>query len=327
MRNRLSFGVSLLAVFLLLSSAELYGRGMECVGYKSLNPYDYVEHTNIMPLLNYKARVYQIWVNGNEDFYYRCDTGQIGEILGLFVEAKPNVRDEALWKQLVEKNPEMKDANSVRRASEGHVDLKEVVLCPGPAQTQTFSQDVIPYNVNLHIVGGVCGFLPTLEKGGGVWNRFPVLSIYVSDANQLEKITYPEEVTIVQLGDLKDRKREALSSSDRTVRGWGAGNLARLDPYDEESLAAIIKLLDDPDDWVRVNAAGAVRNFGRLAEPAIPALQRCAQSSNEQLSKVAAESLESIGNAECRIDEQKRHNELLQRIAEFVKSRKEHKRE
>jgi len=54
-----------------------------------------------------------------------------------------------------------------------------------------------------------------------------------------------------------------LASTENHVRGWGAGRLARLDPYDQESMKAIARLLDDEEWWVRLCAVGALGTFGR----------------------------------------------------------------
>ena len=72
-----------------------------------------------------------------------------------------------------------------------------------------------------------------------VWPRHPVLSVYAGGEVDLEKLEFPKDLIVVSVNAVKTRTREGLKSTDKTVRGWGCGELAALDPYDDISRKAI----------------------------------------------------------------------------------------
>src|SRR6185295_4946736 len=115
---------------------------------------------------------------------------------------------------------------------------------------------------HLQLIGGIARHLTTRDKGDRVWSPNPVLTVYISDPLLLNKLAIPKGVTVTSLADVKKRTREGLTSKDQTVRGWGCGVLAELDPYDTESRDAIAGLLADADNWVRLNAVMSLVPFG-----------------------------------------------------------------
>ena len=177
----------------------------------------------------------------------------------------------------------------------------------------------MPYDWELIIIGGVSKFLTTLDRGDKVWSKYPTFVIYVGERMKLNEIRIPAGVNVLELSDLKKRHHEGLLSSDKTVRGWGAGRLARLDPYDEDSLESVVKLLKDKDQWVRLNAAGALSVFGKKAQSAIPALRECSKTADERFQKQIERWIKEIEGAEDKADLEKQHSKLLAEIGEFVK--------
>lgn len=125
--------------------------------------------------------------------------------------------------------------------------------------------------------------MTTLDQGSKVWSKSPTMTVCVGGGINLEKIEVSKGFSIVDLADLSRRYREALASKDKTVRGWGAGQLAHLDPYDAENLTAVARLLKDDDDWVRLNAVGALALFGKKAGPVLPTLREMLNSQDKQL--------------------------------------------
>ena len=283
--------VSICLVAALSFNSQCRAAATEVIGNKLLNELNYEDWPGLMPVINDMNRVYQVWVNGCENLYYKGGTRELNECLKKFADTPYPVR--------------------------------EVVIRPGPAEVKTFKGARMPYDWELIIIGGISKFLTTLERGAKVWNKYPTFVIYVGEGIKLNEIRLPAGVQVLELSDLKKRHHEGLLSSDKTVRGWGAGRLARLDPYDDDSLEAIVKLLKDEDQWVRLNAAGALGVFGRKAQSAIPALKECSKTADERLQKRIEQLVQQIEGAEDKTDLEKRHSKLLAKIGEFVKELKQ----
>lgn len=258
------------------------------IGNAPFHEVNYKDWPGIMPVINHTTRVYQVWVNGNENFYYRGATADLNDCLKKFADTPAEVR--------------------------------EVLIRPGPGKTKTFDGDAVPYDWQLSIIGGISKHLTTLDRGSKIWSKHPTLIVYIGDRITLSKIQIPEGLKVIEIRDLKKRYHQGLLSSDKTVRGWGAGRLARLDPYDNANLERIIKLLKDDDQWVRLNAVGALTYFGRKARPAIPALKECSKTANEQLKTYIDKSIRQIENAKDKTTLEKQHKILLRRIHNFVKA-------
>jgi len=273
--------------------APIWALGTECIGNKSLNERDYRDWKGIMPVINHPNRVYHRWVNGGEGFYYRSDTQTFNDYLRKFTVLDVGVR--------------------------------EVVIRPGPATTRTFDGNSVPYDWQLEFIGGISEFLTTLDRGSNIWSKWPTVSVFIGKGIELEKIRIPEGVHVIELRDLKKRHRDALLSKDKTVRGWGAGRLARLDPYDKQNLESVAELLNDKDDWVRLNAVGALSAFGRKAQSMLPALRECLKTDDENLRKRVEQTIQKIENAKDTTDQEKHHSILLAEISKFVKSLKAEK--
>jgi len=280
------------AIFLWLTccvSSEALALGEEHFGNAPLNEANYRAFKGVIPLVNHESRAYHTWVNGNEHFYYRGNTSTLNDALRKFAATESEVH--------------------------------EVVLRPAPGIVYSFNKvKPVPFNWCLHIMGGIARALTTLDKAKCVWSEHPVLTVYVGGDIDLDKIVIPDGVTVVELGDLENRCLKGLESTDKTVRGWGTGVLARLDPYDEESMAAIAKLLSDKEDWVRLNAAGALAVFGKKAEAVIPALETCSATDDERLKSRIRETIEKIRQAKDTSPEEAEHRRILKEIRQFRNS-------
>src|SRR3954462_5299433 len=140
---------------------------METFGNEPLAEANYTEWKGILPVIKHKARVYSNWVNGNEYFLYQGDTAKLNAAL----------------------------------ADVARIEVKEheVVLRPGPGIGHTFEQKEVPHNWELHIHGGISKHLLTLDKGDQVWNKDPVLTIYVGGDIDLAKLEIPKGVTLIDI--------------------------------------------------------------------------------------------------------------------------------
>ncbi len=278
-----------LAPLILASVTTAPGAGEEQVGNTPLAEANYHAWPGLAAVVNDPSRVYYSWVNGNENCYYAGDAGALNRTLAHFNEAKLPVR--------------------------------EVVIRPGPDKVRGFD-GAREFTVHWHlqIFGGIAAHMTTRDRGDQVWPEHPRLTIYVGGNIDLDEILVPGEVTLVGLSELSARARRGTGSTDKSVRGWSAGVIAGLDPYDRENQTAIEALLVDDDDWVRLNAASAISHFGRQAATALPLLRECLQSENEQLKLRAARSIEIIESAPDQPGFASRHNAALQQISRFIDS-------
>jgi hypothetical protein len=108
----------------------------------------------IVSLPRHESRVYSIWVNGNENFYFKADLAQVNELLALF--AKARLRDHEVW------------------------------IKNGKPQAQTFQKATISYNVNLQVLSGIA-----LARDDGGDGSEPRLTVYVDETVPAGQLVLP----------------------------------------------------------------------------------------------------------------------------------------
>lgn len=263
--------------------------GTEQFGNEPLSPQNYTDWPGVVPVVNDPSRVYCNWVNGNEHLYYRGDARALNAALRKFAQ--------------LENGP------------------REVVLRPGPGRTKSFEGKPVAFDWMLHLVGGIAGHLATLEKGDRIWSRSPVLHVYLGDRLKIGDLDVPDGIRLIGLDTLKARNLEALGSANQTVRGWGLGHLAELDPYDPASVEVIVARLKDQEDWVRLNAAGALATFGLRAIPATPALGAARENASDDLRQRIDDTLKAIDAAENDEEAARAHRDTMEAIARLLKAR------
>ena len=287
-KNR-SFSRLLLSVAILMCSIarQAHGAAEQHFGNRPLNWRNYQQWKGIMPVINHESRVYHTWVNGNEHFYYQCSINTLNDILQKFAPLS--------------------------------VDVREVVLRPGPKKVMTFNKEYqIAYNCLLHIQGGISRHE---EEDTNVFDKYPTMTVFVDDSNiVLEQIKIPADVTLIELADLRGRYLKGLKSKDNSVRGYAAFFLAEVDVYNESDVLAIATLLDQEDMWVRLMAANSLSRFGRKAAPVLPALKKGLQDSNERIRNRFQETIDKIETAKDTREAEQKHNRILKRISQFLKS-------
>jgi hypothetical protein len=284
MKNTLA--VLIMVLLAVCQSDRVWAMGEDDFGNAALNAANFQDWPGILPLVNHPGRVYHSWVNGNEHFYYQGDTAALNDALRQFA------------------------------ASAGEV--HEILLRPAPCVVDSFNRvKTIPYNWNLHIVGGIARHLTTLDQGSKVWRTSPMMTVCVGRGIDLEKVAIPDGITILELPDLSRRYRESLTSKDKTVRGWGAGQLAHLDPQDAANLAAVASLLKDEDDWVKLNAAGSLAAFGRRAETLVPTLREMLITDDKQLKASIEQTIADIQQAKDTTVLDEEHRSILKAISKW----------
>jgi len=143
-----------------------YGMATEQIGPDTSHPT--VEQQDwpkgIVGIPRHMSRVYSIWVNGNENFYFKCKVDEINELLDIF--AKSRMRD--------------------------HV----VRIEPGVKQATTFGKEKIEYNVQLQIVAGIVLSFAR-EKMRDDLPLEPRLTILTGDdASLVKKLKWPRNVIV-----------------------------------------------------------------------------------------------------------------------------------
>jgi hypothetical protein len=167
-------------------SSHAWGLAMEEIGNKPLAEANYKDWKGIVPLVNDKARVYTIWVNGNESFYYKAGVKELNEALEKF--AKVEVKN--------------------------HV----VVLRPGTGVRSTFDKVGIAYQWELHVVGGIAATRAVDDIEDLDWQKDPVLTIYIGGDIELDKLKFPDGVKLRYRAD--DETHESYKKVTEFVDDW-----------------------------------------------------------------------------------------------------------
>lgn len=169
------------AAFGQLAAQKAFALATDEIGNAPLSELNYTEWKGIMPLVNDKARVYQVWVNGNESFYYKGATKPLNVALATF--AKVEVKN--------------------------HV----VVLRPGPVERRAIRDKTpISFNWELHVVGGLARSRATDDIEDLEWQKDPVLTIYIGGDIDLDKLEIPKGVTLrAAPGQNDEAKKDAAA--------------------------------------------------------------------------------------------------------------------
>ncbi len=130
-----------------------------------------------MPL-RHPSRVYSVWVNGNEDYYFNATPDQINEILDLYSKAR--LRDHEV------------------KIETGKQTVSEII-----------GQRKADYNVKMQVLSGIALFMDTNNDRANSTLE-PNLTIYMDEQGTLLKqLKFPENVIVtstVKIGDLKAKR-------------------------------------------------------------------------------------------------------------------------
>jgi hypothetical protein len=265
--------------------------GIETFGSRPLQDPAYEEWSNLTSVINLTNRLYQRWVNGGESFFFQGNTEALNEALRCFA--------------LIQ------------------MDVREVILLPGPANVYSLMrQKRFDYDWSLKLNSGITRTMMSRGKGGLIWRKDPVLTIFVGGGNiVLDQIHIPKGGTVLEMSDLLKRYTQAIQESeDIHVRGWGAGELAKLDPFSTASVGVVASLLRDTNDWVQSNAAIELKIFGKTAASALPSLRRTAETSIKYLKEQAQATIAAIEAApDMPPAEQQKRARILEEISAFRK--------
>lgn len=161
-------------ISVLFSSCVLFGTCGLCFGAATEQIGPDTEHPTvsqqdwpkgIVEIPRHSSRVYSIWVNGNENFYFKATVEEINELLGLF--AKARMRD--------------------------HI----VRIQAGQEKARTIGGEDIEYNVRLQIVAGIVLFAVREEQRDDLPLE-PELTILTGDEQGalVNQLKWPENVIV-----------------------------------------------------------------------------------------------------------------------------------
>jgi len=118
----------------------------------------------IVDVPRHPSRVYSIWINGNENFYFKATPDDVNELVTLFSRAR--MRDH------------------------------EVVIAAKQEQVKPFNGDPIDYNVSLQVVAGIALAIARDGKADDLTLE-PRLTIFAGDNRALvRKVIWPKNLII-----------------------------------------------------------------------------------------------------------------------------------
>jgi hypothetical protein len=266
---------------------DAHGAATVTWGNEPMPAPNYTDWPNIMPVINHRSRVYAWWVNGNEMFYFRGDNDALNAALRDFAKVG--------------------------------TDQRIVVLRPGPDAAGTLDQkETVPYDWNLHLMGGIAKAMVGRHGGPTPWDAWPTVTIRIGGNVALEKIEMAKGVKVMHAGDMAAVLRERLKSENAQVRGYAALELPDIAPYNADDARAVAALLETDDDWQLQMAASSLSRYGHLAKFALPKLREGLKHEKEHVRKRFTEVIETIENAKHDAEAEKAHRESVQRIDTFV---------
>lgn len=208
MKKYISF-ILLLAI--LSTTQTCYGAAMEQIGPDSANRFPTVAQPDwpkgIVEILRHESRVYSIWVNGNENFYFKATAEQINELISLFSKAR--MRDHELRISTTKK------------------------------QVKSFNGDLIDYNVNLQILSGIA--LAMSRQEGNPDTFEPRLTVYTDNNHTLVKqLKLPDN--IILNCEIKDFPLKGKSVKPNRKSWYGLVQFEDSTPASERGLLTQITL-------------------------------------------------------------------------------------
>jgi hypothetical protein len=290
----------------------------------------------VVDVVNLKSRVYTVWVNGNESFYYRGNARDLNEAIAKFTAVHDGVR--------------------------------ELILLPGPpAARKSFEGKMVDYDWMLHVPSGIYKamtkrehatltvyvrapnprpldrkrveqWLPGLgsdsfkareqasqelqklgkdakpilrealkaEQSPEARRRLEALLERVQDVDVTD-LVIPKGVTVVTVDDQLAAHMKGMQSPDRNVRSTALQDLAGLAPYSDKVVSALSDALKkDEDNHVRRVAAGCLSHLPvgvRAAEPVLKAGLDDPDAYIREACKTALGRLDGPKDAPVQVDE------------------------
>jgi hypothetical protein len=160
--------LALIAAVLVASlvAQKAFALAMETKGNEPMSELNFPGWKGIIEVINHKSRVYGLWVNGDEILYYKGGTKELNAALAAFARVEMTT----------------------------HI----IVVRPGPAKDrQSFDRKAVPFNWELHVVGGIARRMARNDTQDLYWHKNPVLTVHVGGDIDLSKVEAPKGLTWV----------------------------------------------------------------------------------------------------------------------------------
>jgi len=309
----------------------------------------------VLDVVNLESRVYCVWVNGNENFFYRGDARVLNDALRKFAAVK--------------------------------ADERRLVLLPGRGITHSFNQKGIDFDWQLHVPSGI--YLAVTK------NKHAVLTVYINAekprgpldrkkiegwvrdlddgsfmvreeaSRALEKLgaaakpllrealkaspsaevrrrieavlaklegigasdlEIPTGLTVVTATDLIAEHLAGLKDADQTRCGLAISALSDLAPFSDKVVPALAGMLKkDKSAYARRIAAWSLGRIGDLAKDVLPALKEGLGDPDENVRTAFQSAVDLIEKAKADPGgegEVKRRLTILKELDELKKARK-----
>lgn len=311
----------------------------------------------VLEVVNLKSRVYSVWVNGNENFYFRGNADAINEALRAYAKV----------------------------AGGAH----EVILLPGAGMTRSFDGKQIDFDWQLHVPSGI--YKAVLKKSD------PVLTIYIRgaasdqgfDRKQVDKwldeldhdkfavrekataelaklgdnvrsilrdalktgartaegkrrieglldklpglaisdLEIPKGIKLIDTDDLVTRNLKEVKNTDPQQRGHAVQDLGRFADSSDKVVPALAEMLKtDKDAHVRRCAAAGLAALGAKSRPALAVLKEGRGDSDAYIRDACQRALDAIEkskDASVSDDDCKRLQEIQKAIGQFKSEKKQ----
>jgi hypothetical protein len=257
----------------------------------------------ILDVVNLESRVYSVWINGNEKFFYSGNRQALNQALRRFASVKD--------------------------------DVCQLILLPGPGTTQSLHGKKIDFDWQLHVPSGI--YKAVAKKSHAVMTVFinaakprgqldqkrvekwlgeldsDVFQTRETARKELQKLgkdakpflrealktrpspeaerrieslleelrvidvsdlDIPRGITVLSVDDLLALNLKGLKDPDRTVCGTAIQELSVLAPYSDKVVPAIAQMLKKGhDQYVRLVAAACLAQVGAKAKPTTSVLK------------------------------------------------------
>lgn len=171
-----------------LCNTTALGMATSRVGPDSAHKHPTVEQSDwpkgIVALPRHESRVYSVWVNGSENFYFKAGLKEINELIRRFSQAR--MRDH------------------------------QIVIKQGSPKVSSFKDEKYAHNVNLYVLAGISlGYVRDKELQAAKTHE-PQLIIHLSDqeaARWLNKLVIPDNIILTsEFYALKSPRRQPKRS-------------------------------------------------------------------------------------------------------------------
>ncbi len=304
----------------------------------------------VLEVVNLESRVYAVWVNGNESFYYRGDGRALNEAVRKYASVK-GVRQvvllprsgqpQALRGKAIEHDWRLDVPSGIYRAVSGRKDAVLTVYFtdtrPRPVDRKKAEKWVRDLDSDafearaeaereLQKLGrGARPLLrEALAKRPGLEARRRIERLLGRlrglDVSDLD---VPRGVSVVTLDDLLAEGLKGASAPDSTVRGLALHDLISLAPYSDKVVPALVARLEkDTDNHVRRVAAGCLSSVGARAKVAVPALEKGLKDPDAYIRDACQRALGRIREGKAEAGEEER----IRKDLAIVKETNEFKR-